>query len=447
MSHNNKSGINSLVALKKTSNQYFQTNYNFLIETIFNEFVKGRDIKQILELWNNPSKVIILAEIYRRHCDALDVMFGDEFIDNKLSSFMLSINKTIGIEYLSNHIIYCDESMNVRKALIRTNINDELKDLFFTLGGIVTPNNVNLNDIKVLFPEHKHGELKYDFISYGKPMPDCLSSDRLSRLLDFLISNDIKIHFNIKNYIYYGLADIIDSFQISYDKHVVDTLKSVFYDYLIKSFDETYQLLIDFEYPSVPHGKEKQFVGRLIEVLEKSLQQEINKSSQEYSIASLLLKTLKNKFDYDLILVQDNEAFVLENSMIYDYIHTSSIFLFNGVIFDEEKKIESELAEIDPAFLETMNCSFVNSKVNIGIQISDCIAGLISRLLSYVVQIYKETGKDILTVLKDSPTAIENLKKFGALYSRSNEFYMYSICSIMSRTEKYVFDNLFNIIS
>ena len=446
MNNNGKNGINELISLINTSNQFFKTNYDLLVETLFNEFIKGREIKQILDLWDNPSKVIILSEVFRRHCDNLDFAFGDDFINNKLSSFMLSMDKVIDLKYLKDHIVYCDESMNVRKALIRTNVNNELKDRFFTLGGVIVPNEVNLDDVKILFPEHKYGEFKYDFISYGRSMPDCLSSDRLSKLLDYLIDNKIKIHFNVKNYIYYGLADIIDSFQISFDKPVVDALKSVFYDYLIKRFDETYQLLIDFEYPSVPHGKEKLFVERLVEVFEKSLQQDSNKRSQEYLIGSFLLKALKSKADHDLVLIQDNEAFVLENSMINDYIHTASIFLFNGVVFDEEKKIQFELAEIDKSYLETMHCSFKNSKENIGIQLSDCVAGFISRLLSYVVQIYKETGDDILTILKDNPIAIENLKKFGTLYSRSNDFYMYSICSIMSQTEKYAFDSLFNII-
>lgn len=441
-----KSGISVLLSLKKTTNQYFGTNYNLLIETLFNDYIRGRDIEPILDMWDDSSKAIILAEVYKKHSEFVDLDFGEEFIKGTLPLFLLSLGKSINSDYLKDHIIYCDESMNVRKVLIRRSVSDELKDRFFTLGGIIVPNNVDLNEIKTLFPEHKNGEFKYDFFTYGRKMPDCLSSDRLSKLLDFLIDNDIKIHFNTKNYIYYGLADIIDTLQISFDKGIVDALKSVFYDYLMHSFDDTYQLLIDFEYPSIPHGKEAAFIERMIDIYEKSLKNAINKNSEEYQLATLLLKSFKRKNSYDMILVQDNDAFVLENSLIQDYIHTASIFIFNGVVFDEEKKIEAELLNIDCSYQKVLNCSFKNSKLSIGIQISDFVAGFISRLISHIAKLKRDSNDDVLANLKKNTKTLENLRKFGLLYSRSNDFYKFSICAIMSRTEKYAFDNLFNSI-
>ena len=119
-----KSGISVLLSLKKTTNQYFGTNYNLLIETLFNDYIRGRDIEPILDMWDDSSKAIILAEVYKKHSEFVDLDFGEEFIKGTLPLFLLSLGKSINSDYLKDHIIYCDESMNVRKVLIRRSVSD-----------------------------------------------------------------------------------------------------------------------------------------------------------------------------------------------------------------------------------------------------------------------------------------------------------------------------------
>ena len=431
--------IKDLIGMLEVENEYFGSAYNYTVEWLFNEYVKGHNIEKFLSDWPENAKIVLLSDVNNRHPE-LDFAFGNSFFRSDIASSSYIISKFENFHYLKNHRIYCDESMNIRKVFLRQNVNNEFKNLCFVLGGIIVPNCVDLEEIEKIFKKNTSNEYKYKFFSYGHSMPDCLKSDRFNLLFDYLIQNKIKIHFNAENYFYYALVDILDSITLFDSKEESLLYKSALFFYLNKTFDKTYELLIKYKYPSIPTGSERDFAGELINLLEESIDSDEAANKTIFILGQKLLQILKSINITKLVLVQNNEPFVLEESLMNVYIQTSSVFMWNGVLFDHEKKIEKELEEIDKNYCETLNCSFEDSQNDIGIQISDAISGFVARLLKYINDNSEKNATAVLNTIRNDEKMYRNIKKFYEIYTYSSEFYKYGICMKMSLFEKETFD-------
>ena len=439
--------LRDLIEYKYQKVDVFGTNYNYYIEWIYDQYCKGRNIKTELNKWEDNAKAVILGDIYKKNYQFLSADFGEEYISSKIAEFVLMSYKVTSFEHIANHSIYCDESMNLRKVKLTSESKEMLKNTFFVLGGVIVPDCVDLNDILQLFPEHSSGEFKYKFFSNKSKIPDCLSSNRISRLFDFLLDNDIKIHFNAKNYLYYALTDIIDSIMECEDFSVALKMKSVLYHFLMKSYDDTFDMLLEYDYPSIPKGKEVDFINRLSSIYKDSFYKHCKIGDQKYDAGFFLLKYLEEQLFTELPFIQDNEPSVLEDTLMYEYLHTATIFINNGVIFDVEQKIQEELDDVETDYLDQMNCSFVDSKTSIAIQISDFISGFIARLLKYFTSLSENEISDFYDMVLANEQMKNNLKKFLNLYQKSSDYYLYSICVKMSEYEKRLFDGFLDNIS
>lgn len=130
-----------------------------------------------------------------------------------------------------------------------------------------------------------------------------------------------------------------------------------------------------------------------------------------------------------------------------DYIQTGVIYINNGVIFDEEQKIQNELNTFESQYLNTLNCSFINSKSSIGLQLSDAIVGFAARLLKYICDIPNNSMNDLINKFHQNHTMKDNLCKFWELYNRSDHFYKYSICNKISLFDLRLVNSFFNTIA
>ena len=438
--------INDLQKMKEEKDVSRGTAFVHFINEITEAYKQGKNLYTILEDWDECSKIVILGEVYKRAPFVFESSFGSEFLDEDLSQIILGIYKSANFSFLANHNIYCDESMNLRKVKIKATNKMDLMHTFFVLGGLIVPKGVDLSEINQLFPKHTEGEYKYKFFSQNRQLPESLSSSRLSALFDFIIEKDIKIHFNAKNFIYYALTDTIDSLNICQDFEISQMLKSVFYHFLMKSYDETYQALLDYEYPSIPHGKEKEFIACLIDIFQRSFVRECNVGDQEYEAGRILLQLIKDENIRELPLIQDNTPGLLESTFMYDYIQTATIFINNGVFFDIEEKIEEDLKSFDADYQKKLNCSFLDSQTNLGIQLSDAISGFIARLLKMLTSYSMEAMDKFLDFINDDRRALKNLAKFLKIYEKSNDFYKYSICVKMSAYDKMLFDRFVDLM-
>ena len=77
-----KSGISVLLSLKKTTNQYFGTNYNLLIETLFNDCYHKFSLK---------TTIMVIEQMLSR----IEYIHSKNFIhrDIKPDNFLIGRNK------------------------------------------------------------------------------------------------------------------------------------------------------------------------------------------------------------------------------------------------------------------------------------------------------------------------------------------------------------------
>jgi hypothetical protein len=127
------------------------------------------------------------------------------------------------------------------------------------------------------------------------------------------------------------------------------------------------------------------------------------------------------------------------NTLIDSFVDffTQRFILFKNAthILDIERTIEEHLAE-RPMFDGTRqleNYRFVDSKAEPGVQISDPVAGLIGKFLTYLVQTDEETLEADRAALTDQQLA--NLTALNALLDRSNEETPSFLHKVMSLTD------------
>ena len=438
--------LKELVEYKYQKINVFGTAYNFYIERIFDQWCKGRSIKEELDAWEDNAKAVILGDIYKRHSQFLEFNFGEEYLDSKIANNILMLYKAERFEHLKGHSIYCDESMNFRKVLITQNNKEELKHTFFVLGGVIVPDEVDLRNALSLFPDHDSGEFKYRYFSKRKNMPDCLLSERLTLLFDFMLDNNIKIHFNAENYLFYSFADIIDSIMECSSFEESWEFKSCLYHFLMKSFDDTYDTLIEFEYPSIPKGKENDFLQAITRIYKNSFLNNCKNGDQQFIPGFLLLNYLEKILVSELPFLSDNTPFLLEDTLMYEYLHTATIFINNGVNFDIEQKIQEDLSDIEIDYLDKLNCTFVDSKTSLAVQFSDVVSGFVARLMKYITSLSENKMSEFIETIKNNIQIKNNLKKFLEIYQKSSDYYVYSICAKMSKYEKLLFDRFLSLV-
>ena len=122
-----------------------------------------------------------------------------------------------------------------------------------------------------------------------------------------------------------------------------------------------------------------------------------------------------------VVFIQDNEPYLLINEYYLFYLERCEIFSKSQHIFDEEKTVQKQLADIelyeDGKLIN--NRQFVKSHENIYVQISDMFAGLLRKLFMFLDENSIENVHDVAIGLNDAQ--INNFKTIWSLISRSDK--------------------------
>lgn len=416
-------------------------NYQYFLNLLFDFWIKGRNIDLFLKDWDDRCQICIVGDLYLENDSAISFIeishwFGDQFKDFALMFYIQAMPN-----YIPNCVMYCDESQNKRKVILRNEVNRELENKFFCLCGILATEEFDFSSFReCIGADREMKEVKYSFFGSGKGMPYDLGSDKLNKFFRYIIENDIHVHIYIHCYLYYALADILDSFPeyvFSYSQESNRLFKSVFYHVMATKYDEIYKLLIDYGYPSIQDGQESDFLEEIIAIFQNNLEECFSERDEVWNNAVILLNILKSYKDYeDLCLIKDNKALLLEDSLSLQYFQKAVSFIYNKKIFDDEQNIKLELEKLNSHPFESLGLDFKDSKEEIGIQMSDVLSGFVSRLLEYVTKKEKKDNKNEAL----SEKAIENIRLFNQIYKRSTELYRPNIIKIMSLYDELSFE-------
>lgn len=349
-----------------------------------------------------------------------------------------------------SYTIYYDESNNHRKFYINEDRNSYNIDndpnrkqaaaTNFILGGVAhkggecQANTAAL--IESLRLQESVKELKFGVVAHGS-FDQVLKSAQLKKILSWLLSSELYIHYFNLNLEYWAFIDIIDDCS----HHCIQRQRLEFHSEL--HFREYLDFHKDVLYRIIKADKEK-FIGLIkkfgypfIEGQEQAFVQALHKLVVDYSVKSFMQQPRPNKHEMDALLslaelfsisrdIEDMtltlnlEEGVLVDGLSVFYQNRGTMFSHSEHIFDEEFSVEDDIA----LFNRTSDCQklkykFVKSIETPLTQISDVVAGLFAKYFEFI-------DKNTLSSLSEtrarlSPQQLDTLSLIKALIEKSHK--------------------------
>lgn len=167
--------------------------------------------------------------------------------------------------------LYFDETNNIRKGVMgkEKDNNPELEYSFFVLGGIATKDPLDFEDLlEYIGARQKPSDAKYDFfVLKHRRFEDAIQQPRFRKLLEYLDSKDILIHFATLHYYHFALVDILDSLIEENDVnqkaalYFYKDLQSDMTEVLFYDFEKVHQFLYEYNFPNVPKDRANSFLA------------------------------------------------------------------------------------------------------------------------------------------------------------------------------------------
>lgn len=334
----------------------------------------------------------------------------------------------------SKYYMYFDETNNVKK--LNANKNPEQNRILnidnvkehFILGGIATKEQdapISLEELKSI-TRIKQGPQMQEIKSHNIMEGDFLNAikaPKLTPILELIKQNHWYIHFSDVNLLYYSLVDIIDSlvYNSSYssmiwNQYVFFGIKDELYRIFNKHLDENLDVLMSFDYPDVK--KENLHAFRIF--LANMIQRYYTEGGEINNLTALFFKVLidSDMNNRDLVFVQDEKKGILIDNFKHFYSTRICEFTSSVLTLDNEGDIVASLQEnpISMNGLKLTNYTFVDSKSNTFIQISDIVVSIIAKYLEFVDDDWKNVKNELD---KLSGVSLKNL-------SILNEILLYS---------------------
>lgn len=311
--------------------------------------------------------------------------------------------------------LYYDETNNFRKFYLRENgWNCEALNVFFILGGIAVQKGQEISTKDLLSDLNLQSNIKdikfRHFIGKAKNFENILKSEKIDILLDWLLKNDLHIHYLAMNYIYFALVDIVDAAMSQYtiyDYTLDIQLKNRLYEIVKKNIDYFVDLLYEFSYPNITDTSG--FMSKFLPFIEAH---QINITSIEDDFITeylrQIIKTASKQGKLDFF--QGEESHIIFNDFTSLYVCETMKFPNAEIIFDKEQVIEDKevLSEV----------KFVDSKCEIMVQLSDVVVGLISKYYTFLEK--TENIVEVVNRMSDKSKVI--LRKLTMIIKKSSQF-------------------------
>jgi hypothetical protein len=288
----------------------------------------------------------------------------------------------------SEFTFYYDETNNLRKFYVKENDFNYSFTANFVLGGLVHEGNApEVSSLIAKFKLQKNvKEVKFKHIAKGEFI-DCLKSQKINLLLQFLKDNEIYVHYSSLNILYWSIVDIVDSAIMSSDAAMklgmpfATHLKNDLYKLSKLEIESVINLFYKFEYPNIKGDKITDFIEQLISLFGGY----IDDPEYHFGLESLRQILKQSKKKNELPFVTDDEDYILLKDLSIFYLRPIYVFKNSNHVFDNEDSISEILADyrITDEGIEFKNYSFVDSQSNQLVQLSDVFIGLIGKFSRY----------------------------------------------------------------
>ncbi|KWF83385.1 hypothetical protein WL94_23405 [Burkholderia cepacia] len=320
--------------------------------------------------------------------------------------------------------LYHDETNNVRRLRLSElglNVQDNKT---FVIAGIALMPGREITDWpqlrRLIQAQPSATEIKFEHVAKSA-YEDALASRKLASLLQWLIDQEIMIHYSALDPLYWSILDIVESMQVDeripIDEYHME-LKTELHHAVTQNLDAFLKILHTFGYPNVERGQ----VSLFLRIVQGFVDQNLPK---DRSAATFVLRqTLRHAARLprlELPFLHDNEPGELISDFSTQFMHSISVFKHGTHVFDRETFVEKTFARIELHDGDRrLDYRFSDSKAEVGIQLSDVVAGLIGRHFSYLKD---HSLTDLLRRREGfSEIQLANLARMRALIDRSDDF-------------------------
>lgn len=333
---------------------------------------------------------------------------------NTLRSSMMGLDPFVNYDEKLN--LFYDETNNVKVFKLKQNKFNNDCNRNFVLGGIALDKRISEQEIvdlrKNLYLQNNQDEFKFGDICSGS-FEKCLSSKRLGIVLDFLQEKEIFIHYMTVNFLYYALADVVDSvrlFEHCESFESITLLKTTLSRSCKCNLLKSVEVLNKFCFPDLKKEEFEKFVYWIDKFLKKE------KLPYHELISKKLFQAARRQ---DMPFITDNKSQILVDEFSHFYLHLMALFSKSNHFFDEEGDIQSAFAMLreKDVIPEEINYSFIDSKTNIEIQLSDVVVGFVSSLFHFLNENINLNVRNFVYGLDDNGR--NNLKSFFRILNKS----------------------------
>lgn len=320
--------------------------------------------------------------------------------------------------------LYHDETNNIRRLSLSElglNVPDNKT---FVIGGVALMPSGEIAGWaqlrKLLNVQPSAPEIKFEHLAKGS-YEDVLGSRKLASFLQWLLDQNIMVHYSAMDPLYWSILDIIESLQADERIHINEChmeLKAELHHAVVQNLPGFLALLHRFDYPNVPRGQVPLFLEAVLEFVEGYV-------PEDRSAATWLLRqTLRHAArlpELELTFLHDNEPGELIANFSVQFMHSIYVFKNAFHVFDKETFIEKILAKFELRDgVRRLEYRFADSKAEVGIQLSDVVAGLVGRHFSYL------QDHSLTELMRRragfSKVQLGNLTRLRTLIARSNTF-------------------------
>jgi len=341
-----------------------------------------------------------------------------------------------GIEHDQKYTFFYDESNNCRKFWLNDKQNgfNTDYDTDFVLAGLAYGGSrpiISFDELrKKLRLQANVEEIKFNKQFSEKTFLECLKKKRLYTLLQYIDEKELYIHYLNVNNLYYTLVEIFDSITTpdELDEFGFDYLgmKSAFYEAFKGKEQDLQKIMCQFHYPNINKEDVAAFANEIKELFPASYQ-----LSMEQKFFRHCLERAAQKGE--MVFLHDNEDYIMQENYLEFYIDAIRSYEKATHYFDEEDSIQKLLEKYEFCREgKTVDCyTFINSKEDIMIQLSDVIAGIIGKLFIYVNRTTAlQIRKDVKELDEQQLLCAQMLGKLRKESNAENRGFLHSIAPL-----------------
>ncbi|HCF1530114.1 TPA: DUF3800 domain-containing protein [Pseudomonas aeruginosa] len=320
--------------------------------------------------------------------------------------------------------LYHDETNNIRRLTLSELGLNAPDNKTFVIGGVALLPGTEIVEWQqlrqLLRMQPSATEIKFEHLAKGN-YEEVLGSRKLASFLQWLMDQNMMVHYSALDPLYWSILDIIESLQAD-DRFEINEchmeLKTELHHAVVQNLSGFLALLHGFGYPNVLREQVRSFMEAVLEFVNGHV-------PQDRSAATWLLRqTLRRAARLtalELVFLHDNEPGELISDFSIQFLHRIYVFK-NGIhVFDEETYVEKVLSQFELREGERrLDYRFADSKAEAGIQLSDVVAGLVGRHFSYL----KDHSLKELIQRRAGFTELQlaNLARLRTLIDRSDAF-------------------------